>query len=70
MIILEIYKRILECIDLTNISYGGDLLLCGISLICILIDVFILMFVLMLLIRIITKRPIKYWIEKYMNIQL
>ena len=70
MMILEIYKRILGNINLTNISYGGDLLLCGLSLICMLIDVIILSFIFMILIRIITKRPIKYWINKYLKVRL
>lgn len=70
MMILEIYKRILGCIDLTNISYGGDLLLCGLSLICMLIDIIILSFIFMILIRIITRRPIKYWVSKYLKVRL
>lgn len=67
MIILEMYKKFLGSIDLTNINLGEEVLLCGMSIICLVIDAIILICILLILIKIVTKKPIMYWIDKYLE---
>lgn len=64
MIILELYKLMLGNFDLANITYAQDVILCGGVCLCLLLDVLISLVIFSILVKLITKRNIVYWMNK------
>ena len=64
MIIVELYKMLLNNFDLSNITEGLDIILCGGVYLCILLDCLLSFIIIAILTKLITKRTIIYWFNK------
>ena len=62
--IVYLFKILLMKINLIGIGYIIDSILCGMVFICLLLDAMIDFIILSILIKIITKRRITYWIRR------
>ena len=66
--IYNIYKQLISNMDLSNVSYGEDVILCGGVCIAGLLDAIIISYLTMLLINILlvsfTNKGIVYWFKK------
>lgn len=71
MIVTNLYKMILNNMDLNMITKTQDIMLCGGAYLCLLLDVILMMFVLFIILFIIlsiylkvkTKKNIWYWLN-------
>ena len=66
--ILEMYRILLSNVNLNNITYFEDIILCGGVCISILLDTFVIFIIMTLLIKKITGRCVMYWINKIIKI--
>lgn len=64
MLLLELYRYILGFFDLSNITYGQDIALCGVAYLCLFLDGILATIFVMLMVRLITGKTIFYWINK------
>lgn len=64
MLLLELYKMILGFFDLTNITDGVDIILCGGAYLCLFLDGILGTIFIMLMVRLTTGKTIFYWINK------
>ena len=64
MLIVKLYKVLLLKLNLGTISYLVDMFLCGGVLLCMLLDAILTVIIISVLVKIITKRTITYWMKK------
>lgn len=70
MVILELYRMFLGNFDLSNITTGLDIILCGVTYLCLLLDALVTFVIVSILIKLITGKTIFYWFNKLMGEKL